>query len=82
MLLHALQCFDPSYWDILLEAVEKSGMWADVFSYDEAQNESMVLEQLRYQHNLKFAEECTEYVANSKNQHIISGDIDHVLPKR
>jgi universal stress protein E len=81
MPLHALHCFDPSYWEILLEAVNKSGMWADVFSYDEAQNESMVLEQLRYQHNLKFAEECSEYVPNSKNQHIVSGDIDHVLPK-
>ncbi|PKG99218.1 universal stress protein [Paraglaciecola sp. MB-3u-78] len=81
MPLHALHCFDPSYWDILLEAVDKSGMWADVFSVDEHQNESMVLEQLRYQHNVKFAEECSEYVPNSENQHIISGDINHVLPK-
>jgi universal stress protein E len=79
--LHALHCFDPSYWEILLEAVDKSGMWADVFSVDEHQNESMVLEQLRYQHNVKFAEECSEYVPNSENQHIISGDINHVLPK-
>ena len=81
MPLHALHCFDPSYWDILLEAVDKSGMWADVFSVDEHQNESMVLEQLRYQHNVKFAKECSEYVPNSENQHIISGDIDHVVPK-
>jgi universal stress protein E len=81
MPLHALHCFDPSYWDILLEAVDKSGMWADVFSVDEHQNESMVLEQLRYQHNVKFANECSEYVPNSENQHIISGDINHVLPK-
>ena len=81
MTLQALHCFDPSYWDILLEAVDKSGMWADVFSYDEQQNESMVLEKLRYQHNAKFAEECTEYVPNSENQHIISGDIDDILPK-
>lgn len=81
MPLHALHCFDPSYWDILLEAVDKSGMWTDVFSVDEHQNESMVLEQLRYQHNVKFAGECAEYVPNSENQHIISGDIDHVLPK-
>jgi universal stress protein E len=81
MPLHALHCFDPSYWDILLEAVDKSGMWADVFSFDQHQNESMVLEQLRYQHNVKFAEECSEYVPKSENQHIISGDIDHVLPK-
>jgi universal stress protein E len=81
MPLHALHCFDPSYWDILLEAVDKSGMWADVFSVDEHQNESMVLEQLRYQHNVKFAGECSEYVPNSENQHIISGDIDHVLPE-
>ena len=81
MPLHALHCFDPSYWDILLEAVDKSGMWADVFSVDEHQNESMVLEQLRYQHNAKFAAECSEYVPNSENQHIISGDIDHVIPK-
>ncbi|MGK0306539.1 MAG: universal stress protein E [Gammaproteobacteria bacterium] len=81
MPLHALHCFDPSYWDILLEAVDKSGMWADVFSFDQHQNESMALEQLRYQHNVKFAEECSEYVPKSENQHIISGDIDHVLPK-
>ena len=81
MPLQALHCFDPSYWDILLEAVDKSGMWADVFSFDTHQNESMVLEKLRNQHNLKFAKECTEYVPNSKNQHIISGDIDDVLPK-
>jgi universal stress protein E len=81
MPLHALHCFDPSYWDILLEAVDKSGMWADVFSFDQHQNESMVLEQLRYQHNVKFAEECSEYVPKSENQHIISGDIDHALPK-
>lgn len=81
MPLHALHCFDPSYWDILLEAVDKSGMWADVFSFDEHQNESMVLENLRYQHNVKFAEECSEYVPNSENQHIVSGDVDHVLPK-
>lgn len=79
--LHAIHCFDPSYWDILLEAVDKSGMWADVFSFDEHQNESMVLEKLRYQHNVKFAEECVEYVPNSENQHIISGHIDHALPK-
>ncbi|MFT6284320.1 MAG: universal stress protein E [Arenicella sp.] len=79
--LHALHCFDPSYWEILLEAVDKSGMWADVFSVNEHQNESMVLEQLRYQHNVKFAEECSEYVPNSENQHIMSGDINHVLPK-
>ena len=81
MPLHALHCFDPSYWDILLEAVDKSGMWADVFSVDEHQNESMVLEQLRYQHNVKVVEECSEYVPNSENQHIVSGDINHVLPK-
>jgi universal stress protein E len=81
MPLHALHCFDPSYWDILLEAVDKSGMWADVFSFDEHQNESMVLEKLRYQHNVKFSEECSEYVPNSENQHIISGDIDHVMHK-
>lgn len=81
MPLHALHCFDPSYWDILFEAVDKSGMWTDVFSVDQHQNESMVLEQLRYQHNVKFAEECSEYVPKSENQHIISGDIDHVLPK-
>ena len=81
MPLHALHCFDPSYWDILLEAVGESGMWADIFSVDEHQNESMVLEKLRYQHNIKFAEECSEYVPNSENQHIISGDIDDVLPK-
>ncbi|WP_339723249.1 universal stress protein [uncultured Paraglaciecola sp.] len=80
MELQAIHCFDPSYWDILLEAVDKSGMWADVFSYDPHQNESMVLEKLRYQHNVKFAKECTEYVPNSANQHIISGDIDEVLP--
>jgi universal stress protein E len=81
MPLHALHCFDPSYWDILLEAVDKSGMWADVFSYDTHQNESMVLEKLRYQHNVKFAQACSEYVPNSANQHIISGDIDEVLPQ-
>jgi universal stress protein E len=81
MPLHALHCFDPSYWDILLEAVDKSGMWADVFSVDEHQNESMVLEHLRYQHNVKVVEECSEYVPNSENQHIVSGDINHVLPK-
>ena len=81
MPLHALHCFDPSYWDILLEAVDKSGMWADVFSVDEHQNESMVLEHLRYQHNIKVVEECSEYVPNSENQHIVSGDINHVLPK-
>jgi universal stress protein E len=81
MPLHALHCFDPSYWDILLEALDKIGMWADVFSIDEHQNESMVLEQLRYQHNIKFAEECSEYVPNSENQHIVSGDIDHVMPQ-
>jgi len=81
MPLHALHCFDPSYWDILLEAVDKSGMWTDVFSVDEHQNESMVLEQLRYQHNIKFASECSEYVPNSENQHIVSGDIDHMMPE-
>jgi len=81
MPLHALHCFDPSYWDILLEALNKSGMWADVFSIDEHHNESMVLEQLRYQHNIKFAEECSEYVPNSENQHIVSGDIDRVMPQ-
>lgn len=81
MPLHALHCFDPSYWDILLEAVDKSGMWADVFSYDQDQNESMVLENLRSQHNVKFSEECSEYVPSSENQHIISGDIDQIMPK-
>ncbi|MEP1445139.1 MAG: universal stress protein [Paraglaciecola sp.] len=81
MPLQAIHCFDPSYWDILLEAVDKSGMWADVFSFDQEQNESMVLEKLRYQHNLKFAKECSEFVPNSENQHIISGDIEEVLPK-
>jgi universal stress protein E len=81
MPLHALHCFDPSYWDILLEAVDKSGMWADVFSFDQQQNESMVLEKLRNQHNVKFAKECSEYVPNSENQHVVSGDIDEVLPK-
>lgn len=81
MPLQAIHCFDPSYWDILLEAVDKSGMWTDVFSYDPHQNESMVLEKLRNQHNVKFANECSEYVPNSKHQHIITGDIDEVLPK-
>lgn len=81
MQLQAIHCFDPSYWDILLEAVDKSGMWADVFSFDQEQNESMVLEKLRYQHNLKFAKECSEFVPNSENQHIISGDIEEVMPK-
>lgn len=81
MPLHALHCFDPSYWDILLEAVDKSGMWADVFSYDQQQNDPMVLEKLRNQHNAKFSEACSEYVPNSEYQHIISGDIDDVIPE-
>jgi universal stress protein E len=80
MPLNAIHCFDPSYWDILIEAVDKSGIWVDVFSVDQHQNESMVLEKLRYQHNVKFAEECSEYVPNSEDQHIISGEIEHVLP--
>jgi universal stress protein E len=42
----------------------------------------MVLEKLRYQHNEKFSTACSEYVPNSENQHIISGDIDDVLPKK
>jgi universal stress protein E len=81
MPLHALHCFDPSYWEILLEAVDKSGMWADVFSFDQDHNEPMVLEKLRNQHNVKFSKECSEYVPNSANQHIVSGDIDEILPK-
>lgn len=80
MPLHAVHCFDPSYWTILFEAMGESGAWTDVFSVDEQHNESMVLEQLRYQHNLKFAEACSEYVPNSANQHILSGEIEHVLP--
>jgi universal stress protein E len=80
--LHALHCFDPSYWEILFEAVSKGGIWGDVFptEQNQSQNESMVLEKLRYQHNLKFAQECGEYVPNSEYQHIVSGEIDDVLP--
>ncbi len=78
--LHAVNCFDPSYWEILFEAVDKSGMWADVFSIDQNKNESMVLEQLRYKHNQAFAQACSEYVPNSANQHIVSGDIDKIMP--
>jgi universal stress protein E len=80
--LHAIHCFDPSYWEILFEAVAKTEIWGDVFPIekDQPHNESMILEKLRLQHNLKFAEQCTEYVPNSEYQHIVSGEIDDVLP--
>jgi universal stress protein E len=80
--LHAVHCFDPSYWDILFEALGKTGMWADVYPGEQNshENESMLLEKLRYQHNVNFAQTCTKYVPHSENQHIVSGDIDHILP--
>lgn len=79
--LHACHCFDPGYWDILLEAISESGQWADVFSGNPDKDESRVLDTLRYQHNQQFAEVCAELVPNSANQHLISGDIESVLPQ-
>jgi len=81
--LHAVHCFDPNYWDILFEALGKTGMWGDVFPSEQnsPENESMLLEKLRYQHNVNFAQTCSEYVPNSENQHIVSGDIEHILPE-
>jgi universal stress protein E len=79
--LHACHCFDPGYWDILLEAIGESGQWADVFSGNPDKDESRVIDTLRYRHNQQFAEVCAELVPNSANQHLISGKIENVLPE-
>jgi universal stress protein E len=81
MTLNAVHCFDPNYWDIFIEAVEKSGISADVFSGIPDSSSSAVLDKLRYQHNEKFAQACSEYVPNSANQHLISGDMENALPQ-
>ncbi|MFT5313283.1 MAG: universal stress protein E [Paraglaciecola sp.] len=79
--LHACHCFDPDYWDILLEAIGESGQWADVFSGNPDKDESRVLDKLRDEHNQQFAQECAELIPNSANQHLISGEIGNVLPQ-
>ncbi|MFT4941300.1 MAG: universal stress protein E [Paraglaciecola sp.] len=79
--LHAFHCFDPNYWDILFEAVGVSGMWADVFSGNPEKDESLVINNLRYEQNQKFADACSELVPNSANQHLISGNIETSLPQ-
>ncbi|MFT5675598.1 MAG: universal stress protein E [Paraglaciecola sp.] len=79
--LHACNCFDPSYWDILFEAVTVSGQWADVFSGNPEKDESLVMDKMRYEQNQQFADVCSELVPNSANQHLISGNIETSLPK-
>ena len=80
--LHACNCFDPSYWKILFEAVGVSGMWADVFSGNPDKDEESVMDKLRLEQNDKFAETCSELVPNSANQHLITGNLQEVLPEK
>jgi universal stress protein E len=81
MTLHALHCFDPSYWEIFIEAIEKSGVSADIFQDTSDSNSSTVLEKLRYQHNIKFTQACSEYIPSSEHQHLISGTMEGTLPQ-
>jgi universal stress protein E len=78
--LHACHCFDPSYLKILFEALEVSGIWADVFSDNPEKDDASVLNKLRLQQNDQFVEVCSEMVPNSANQHLISGNIQSALP--
>lgn len=78
--LHACHCFDPSYWKILFEALEVSGIWADVFSGNPEKDEASVMNKLRLQQNDQFANICSEMVPNSANQHLIFGEIQSTLP--
>jgi universal stress protein E len=78
--LHACHCFDPNYWDILIETVGVSGMWADVFSGNPEKDESLVIDNMRDEQNQQFAHACSELVPNSANQHLINGDIETSLP--
>ena len=80
MTLHAIHCFDPSYWDIFIEAIEASGVLTDVFPSNTKVNSTTVLDQLRDQSNQTFAKACSEIVPRSEHQHLISGPIVDALP--
>jgi universal stress protein E len=81
MPLKAVHCFDPNYWDIFIEAIEKSGISTDVIVNTLDNGSLDVLDKLRYQHNEKFAQACSEYVPDSESQHLVSGEMEDVLPK-
>jgi universal stress protein E len=73
--LHACHCFDPSYWEVLLESVRHANIWTEVFPANSNDSNLMVLENLRLKHNKEFAEECSEFVPDSANQHMLSGEL-------
>jgi universal stress protein E len=55
-------------------------MWADVFSNNPEKDESLVMDNLRYEQNQQFADACLELVPNNANQHLIDGNIESALP--
>jgi universal stress protein E len=77
--LHACHCFDPSYWEVLLESVRHANIWTDVFPANSNDTNLKVLDNLRLQHNQKFAQECAEFVPDSANQHLVSGELVSTL---
>lgn len=79
-LLHAVHCFDPGYTDRLYAGLVKSALWEKVFPAATHTDETKIMENLRYEHNEQFARECTDWVPNSANQHLLSGAIEQVLP--
>lgn len=77
--LHACHCFDPSYWEVLLESVRHANIWTEVFPANNNDSNLAVLDNLRLQHNQKFAEECSELVPDSANQHLLAGELVSTL---
>ena len=77
--LHACHCFDPSYWEVLLESVRHANIWTEVFPANSNDSNLTVLDNLRLQHNQKFARECAEFVPNSANQHLLAGELVSTL---
>lgn len=79
--LHACHCFDPSYWEILIEAVREAEIWTDVFPVNTESDSQKVIDLLLEQHNKSFAKTCEGLVPRSDHQHLICGTPENALPQ-
>jgi len=79
--LHACHCFDPSYWDVFLQAVKSADIWTDVFPANPDADNQHVLTELKEHHYQMFTDTCTELVPHAENRHFINGSVEDEIPE-
>ena len=80
--LHAVHCFDPSYWEILLESVKSAEIWADIFPSDHQGDKNKVVTLLKERHQRDFSQTCKDTISDPANMHLVDGQVTTALPQQ